>query len=75
MELYHQEAFQISTNVTTLLFMIVIAGYTLLPTQEIIKGGDMENASDWTILDVASYGFDPATITFGYTLDTPKEGK
>jgi hypothetical protein len=57
-----------------LLFIIAMVGYTLIPAQEMISGGDMEDDSPWTILDVSSYGFDESTISFGYTLDTPADG-
>ena len=47
------------------------------PAQEMLKGGDMEDESAWTITDVsiAQPVFDPATITFNYTDDKPKGGE
>ncbi len=59
------------------LILISIAAYSYSPAQEILKGGNMEDESAWTITDVSlvQTGFDPATITFNYADDKPKGGQ
>jgi len=52
--------------------LIFIAAANLSAQDEMVYGGDMETADDWTIVDL-----DPGSghiETFGYTEDTPSDG-
>ena len=55
---------------------IFIAGSLYLTAQEKIAGGNMEDASKWTVLDVtqAQTSKVAAEVTFNYTDDTPADG-
>jgi hypothetical protein len=57
--------------------MTLFIVYIYSPAQEILKGGNMEDESAWSITDVSASqtGFDPATITFNYTNDKPEGGQ
>jgi hypothetical protein len=59
------------------IILISIAGYSYLPAQEILKGGNMEDESAWKITDVTQTetGFDTSTITFNYNADKPEGGQ
>jgi hypothetical protein len=56
-----------------LTFIALIGSYTSY-AQEIIKGGNMEDENDWTVIDVGN-AFDPSAITFNYDIDVPSAGK
>lgn len=57
-----------------LLMLAVIALFFNSHAQEMIKGGNMEDESDWTVIDAGS-AFDPVTIIFNYQDDIPSKGK
>ncbi|QQS50221.1 MAG: T9SS type A sorting domain-containing protein [Bacteroidota bacterium] len=63
-----KKLYMLSTLLTGLLF----TGSLISFSQEMIVGGDMENASNWTIVDLAAG--DGHTETFGYTSDIPTGG-
>ena len=58
----------------TLLLLAVSVLFVKLSAQEIIKGGNMEDATKWTVINVGD-AYDPATITFNYKTDVPAKGK
>jgi hypothetical protein len=58
----------------TLLFLAVSALFFKATAQEMIKGGNMEDESAWTVIDVGD-AFDASTISFNYTDDIPSAGK
>lgn len=51
---------------------IILTTFSFLYSQELVVGGDMESADDWTIVDIAAG--DGHTETFGYTEDFPTGG-
>lgn len=59
------------------LFMVFIAGSFYLTAQEKIIGGNMEDASKWTVLDATqaqTYQI-AAEVTFNYSDDAPAKGE
>jgi hypothetical protein len=52
--------------------LLFIAGTNLSAQDEMVFGGDMETADDWTIVDLAAGN--GHIETFGYTEDTPTDG-
>ena len=59
------------------LFLVFIAGSLYLTAQEKITGGNMEDASKWTVLDVtqAQTNQVAAEVTFNYSDDAPAKGE
>lgn len=56
-----------------LLFTFAVALVSLTNAQELIKGGNMENADDWTVVEIAAG--DGHIETFNYTDDGPIDGE
>jgi hypothetical protein len=57
-----------------LLLSVLLFQFFYSPAQEMITGGNMEDESAWTVIDVGS-AFDASTITFDCMDNTPKNGK
>ncbi len=56
-----------------LVFGLMLVAAFNIEAQELILGGDMETADDWTIIDLAAGN--GHTETFGYTDDYPTDGE
>lgn len=55
--------------------MVFIAGSLYLTAQEKITGGNMEDATKWTVLDLSQTTNAPAEVTFDYGDDGPAKGE
>ena len=58
----------------TLLFLAIIGLFYKSSAQQLVKGGNMEDASVWKVIDVGN-AYDPSTITFNYKEKVPAKGK